>query len=70
LELNPANPAGKPTLEEWGQCIAYGASFDIFMDRGDQVAASNISSVLKRFETVALGRTLQQYLNMRTRPTF
>lgn len=68
---DPAGPdPAKPTLEEWGQCIAYGASFDIFMDRGDQVAAQNIWNVLKRFETVALGRTLQQYLNMRTRPTF
>jgi hypothetical protein len=70
----PATPppadALKPTLEEWGQCLAYGAAFDIFMDRGDQVAAENIWNVLKRFETVALGRTLQQYLNMRSRPRF
>ncbi len=70
LEITASNPAGKPTLEEWGQCIAYGAAFDVFMDRGDLVAAQNIWNVLKRFETVALGRTLQQYLNMRTRPTF
>jgi hypothetical protein len=70
LAETDANPTGRATLEEWGQCIAYGASFDILMDRGDQVAASNISQVLKRFETVALGRTLQQYLNMRSRPSF
>jgi len=70
LDITVSNPAGKPTLQEWGQCIAYGAAFDLFMDRGDQVAAQNIWNVLKRFETVALGRTLQQYLNMRSRPTF
>ena len=69
--LNTITPdVSKPRLEEWGQCIAYGASFDIFMDRGDHVAAQNIWNVLKRFETVALGRTLQQYLNKRTRPSF
>lgn len=70
LSVTGSNPAGKATLEEWGQCIAYGAAFDILMDRGDQVAASNLSLILKRFETVALGRTLQQYLNMRSRPSF
>lgn len=71
--INPTqitDEAGTPTFTEWGQCLAYGAAFDIFMDRGDQVAAENIWNILKRFETVALGRTLQQYLNERSRPRF
>lgn len=71
--INPSGftaDANTPTFEEWGQCIAYGASFDVMMDRGDNVGAKNIWDILKRFETVALARTEQQYLAERSRPRF
>jgi hypothetical protein len=70
------NPSGltldtdNPTQMEWGQCIAYGAAFDVFMDRGDKLAAQTMWEGLKRFETVALARTNQQYEAERSRPRF
>lgn len=50
-----------PTLQEWGQLIAYGASLDIFSDRGDMDSYNQYYPVLKRFENIALARTIQQY---------
>ena len=50
-----------PTLEEWGQLIAYGASLDIFSDRGDLDNYNRYYPILKRFENIALARTIQQY---------
>lgn len=50
-----------PTLQEWGQLIAYGASLDIFADRGDMENYNRYYPILKRFENIALARTIQQY---------
>lgn len=49
------------TLPEWGQLISYGAALDIFSDRGDLVSYNNYYPILKRFENVALARTVQQF---------
>lgn len=54
-------PSDTPTLQEWGQLLAYGASLDIFADRGDLENYDRYYPLLKRFENVALARTIQQY---------
>lgn len=59
LELDDA--ADSPTLIEWGQLIAYGAALDIFSDRGDLENYNRYFDLLKRFENVALARTVQQF---------
>lgn len=50
-----------PTLQEWGQLIAYGAALDIFSDRGDLDNYNRYYPILKRYENVALARTVQQF---------
>lgn len=50
-----------PTLQEWGPLIAYGASLDIFADRGDLDNYNRYYPILKRYENVALARTIQQF---------
>ena len=49
-----------PLQEEWGPLIAYGASLEIFEDSGDTDSYDRYFPVFKRFENVALGRTIQQ----------
>lgn len=63
-------PTDKPLQEEWGELIAYGASLDIFSDRGDQENYDRYFSVFKRFENVALARTIQQYTAEQSVPRF
>jgi len=53
--------AQSPTLQEWGPLIAYGAALEIFSDRGDLENYNRYYPVLKRYENVALARTIQQY---------
>ncbi len=55
------NASDTPTLPEWGPLIAYGASLDIFSDRGDLENYNRYYPILKRYENVALARTIQQY---------
>lgn len=50
-----------PLQVEWGPLIAYGASVEIFSDRGDVDNVDRYFPIFKRFENVALGRTIQQY---------
>ena len=59
-----------PLQQEWGQCIAWGSAVDIFNDRGDMEGANNAYSNLKRYENVALSRTIQQYTPMQSVPRF
>lgn len=59
-----------PIQEEWGQLIAYGASLDIFSDRGDLGNYNEYYPLLKRFENVALARTVQQYQAEQSIPRF
>lgn len=65
-----SNPASTPLQAEWGPCIAWGAAVDIFNDRGDIEGANNAYATLKRYENVALGRTIQQYTPMQSVPRF
>lgn len=55
-----ANAADTPLQAEWGPVIAYGAAVEIFSDRGDVENVDRYYPILKRFENVALGRTVQQ----------
>ena len=62
--INPTaltNAALGATLPEWGPLIAYGASLEIFADRGDQQKYGEYYNQLKRYENVALARTVQQF---------
>lgn len=59
-----------PLSTEWGQLIAYGASVEIFSDRGDLVAYNNMYPIMKRYENVALGRTVQQFEAAQAVPRF
>lgn len=59
-----------PLQEEWGQLIAYGASLEIFTDRGDMENYERYYTVFKRHENVALGRTIQQLTAEQSVPRF
>jgi hypothetical protein len=59
-----------PMQPEWGQLIAYGASLDIFADTGDNESYDQYFPIFKRFENVALGRTIQQYTAEQSVPRF
>lgn len=62
--------ADTPLQEEWGPLIAYGASLDIFSDRGDTENYDRYYGILKRYENVALGRTIQQLTVEQSVPRF
>lgn len=55
-----------PTLNEWWQFIAYGASKKIFEDRMDMESVQMIMPEYKKQEALVLRRTLVQYTNERT----
>lgn len=59
-----------PLQEEWGALIAYGASLEIFSDRGDEESYQSYFNIFKRYENVALGRTIQQYSAEQSVPRF
>ena len=54
------NDTDAPLQAEWGPLIAYGASVEIFSDRGDVENVDRYYPIFKRYESVALGRTVQQ----------
>ncbi len=58
--------ADAPPQQEWGPLIAYGASLDIFSDRGDQENYDRYYPVMKRYENVSLSRTIQQLTPMQS----
>lgn len=59
-----------PLQTEWGLLIAYGASLEIFSDRGDLLAYKNTYPLFQRYENVALGRYVQQLENVQSVPRF
>lgn len=59
-----------PSQAEWGPLIAYGASLEIFSDRGDTENYDRYYPMFKRYENVALGRTVQQYSAEQSVPRF
>lgn len=54
-----------PTLNEWWQYIAYGASKKIFEDRMDMDSVALIMPEYRKQETLCLRRTIVQYTNER-----
>jgi len=65
-----SNDTDLPTQPEWGQLIAYGASLDIFADSGDVENYARYEPIFKRYENVALGRSIQQYTQEQSVPRF
>lgn len=59
-----------PLQEEWGIYIAYGASLDIFSDRGDMGNYKEAYSIFKRYESVAISRTVTQLSSQQSVPRF
>lgn len=59
-----------PAQPEWGPLYAYGAALEIFADRGDTENYDRYYPILKKFENVALGRTIQQYTPAQGVPRF
>lgn len=59
-----------PLQEEWGPYIAYGASLDIFSDRGDMGSYNENYPLFKRFESVAISRTVTQLSSQQSVPRF
>jgi hypothetical protein len=49
-----------PLQAEWGAYLAYAMSLEIFSDRGDMDNYDRYYPVLKRYENIALSRTIQQ----------
>lgn len=68
IQLNAGSDM--PLFTEWGQLIAYGASIEIFADRGDNASVDRYYPLLKRYENVALARTVQQYEAQQSVPRF
>lgn len=61
-----ANDSDAPEQIEWGQLIAFGTALDIFSSRGDLDNYDRYYPIMKRFENVALSRTIQQYTPMQS----
>lgn len=59
-----------PLQEEWGFVISYGAALEIFNDRGDEESYNAYFPTFKRYENVALGRTIQQLTSEQSVPRF
>lgn len=59
-----------PLQEEWGLLLAYGAALEIFSDRGDLENYERYYQLLKRYENVALGRTIQELTDQQSVPRF
>lgn len=64
------NPSDSPLQNEWGPLIAYGAALEIFADSGDNENIDRYFPIFKRYENVALGRTIQQYTAEQSVPRF
>ncbi len=59
-----------PAQQEWGPLIAYGGALEFFSDRGDTGNYDRYYPMLKRYENVALSRTIEQYQPMQGVPRF
>lgn len=62
--------ADTPLQNEWGPVIVYGAALERFQDTGDTENYDRYFPVFKRFENVALGRTVQQLTEQQSVPRF
>jgi len=64
------NATDTPDLNEWGPCIAYGTSLDIFADYGENDAYAETTALHKEQISLILTRTEQDLLNTRAMPNF
>lgn len=64
------NDTDEPLQQEWGPVIVYGAALERFSDIGDTENLDRYYPIFKRFENVALGRTIQQYTSEQSVPRF
>lgn len=64
------NDTDTPAQPEWGPLYAYGGALEIFSDRGDTENYDRYYPILKKFENVALSRTIQQYTPEQGVPRF
>lgn len=64
------NSTDTPLQAEWGPVIVYGAALERFEDSGDDDNFQRYLPVFKRFENVALGRTIQQLTEQQSVPRF
>ncbi len=60
----------KPDLEQWGPCIAYGASRQVHADFGEMDAYKEVTALYKEQLGYVLRRTDQSLLNTRAAPNF
>lgn len=60
----------KPNLEEWGECLAYGAARQIVMDFGESDRYSELTALYQEQVSYILTRTAQNLMNMRAMPSF
>lgn len=64
------NPSDMPLQPEWGPVIVYGAALERFSYTGDNENYERYYPIFKRFENVALGRTIQQLTEQQSVPRF
>lgn len=64
------NATDTPDFEEWGPCIAYGASRDIHSDYGEYEDYAQVTALYKEQLGYVLRRTNQNLLNTRSLPNF
>lgn len=63
-------PTDVPDLPEWGPCIAYGASRDIFADFAEMDSYQEVSNLYREQINYILTRTTQNLMNQRSVPQF
>ncbi len=64
------NPTDTPMQVEWGPLIVYGAALERFSFVGDLENYERYYPLFKKFENVALGRTVQQLTSEQSVPRF
>lgn len=64
------NDTDQPLQDEWGPYIVYLAALDIFSRSGDNENIDRYYPILKRYENIALGRTIQQLTAEQSVPRF
>ena len=57
-----------PDLEEWGECLAYGASREVVSDYGEMERYAEITALYKEQVSYILTRTVENLSNTRSRP--
>jgi len=65
-----SNDGDTPLQNEWGPVIVYGAALMWFTTIGDMDNYDRVYPIFKRFENVALGRTVQQLTEQQSVPRF